>query len=268
MPIRRRYTARRRTRKTTSNRKKFSKFSTYKNRSSKAQANQIYQLNKRISRVEKKTKPEYLHYDSNLIDFDTLADGTWSYHNKNLLTNAANENMKDKIVGDKFKLVKLQIYGFIKRRTNLYGALQLPNDMVNTFNQPSFYGIFIIGLTPKATSDSPLITQFVDFDSVVDQPDLIYKAPLKPGCKSLMKILKVKKFKITNNDVECVPFKISIPLKFRTCTKTPTDVFTANNPLLLYTVCQNADLTPLNIQTQQKSIFDIQYKYRVYYTDN
>ena len=190
MPIRRRYTKRRTYRKT-SNRKKFSKYSTYKNRSSAAQANQIYQLNKRITRVEKKNKPEYLFIDSNLKDNDTLADGTWGYHYYNLLINENAVNLKNSVQGDKFKIVKLQLYGFIKRKTLLYVNPSDPNEQATTFNQPSFYGIFIFGLTPKATSDAPEITQFVDFNSVNDQPDLIFKAPLKPGCKSVMKILNL-----------------------------------------------------------------------------
>lgn len=37
----------------------FSKYNTYKNRSAKSQAYQIYQLNKKVNRIEAKTRPEF-----------------------------------------------------------------------------------------------------------------------------------------------------------------------------------------------------------------
>lgn len=247
----------------------FSKFSTYKNRSSKSQANQIYKLNKRLTKVENRNKPEYLEWGGPLRDSDTLQDGTWSYHYANLMLGADGSTvLKDQIGGDKIKLVNVSVYGFIKRKTLLYTTKDLPNDQATTFQQPSFYGIFILGLMPKATSDAPAINQFVRFSEVQDQPDLIFKAPLVKGCGSVMKILKVKKFKITNSDIQSVPFKISTNLKYKTATKVGSDVLMSYNPVLLYAICQNANISALTIAPANESIFDVQFRSNLIYTDN
>lgn len=58
---RRRYGRRRRRR----GNRKFSRFNTYRNRSSKAQAYQIYSLNRKINAIQKRTKPEIKIYQNN-----------------------------------------------------------------------------------------------------------------------------------------------------------------------------------------------------------
>lgn len=45
--------------------KRFSRFNTYRNRSSKAQAYQIYSLNRKINAIQKRTKPEIKVYQNN-----------------------------------------------------------------------------------------------------------------------------------------------------------------------------------------------------------
>lgn len=249
-----------------SKRGKFSKFQTYKNRSSKSQANQIYQLSRRVSKVEKQNKPEYYTIQGPLRDFDTLPDGSWDYKGQDLMILSDGQTkLSTKIKGNSIKLVNITLWGYV-RRNQTVNIEQNINNSVMAMKTPSFYMYMVFGLLAKSTSDFPAITQFVDFQSQTDAPDLLFNAPLLKGCSSVMKIIKVKKFKISNWNVNSRPFKISIPLRYRTSTKVESDMYMSNNPVCLFALCQNVNttqITPIN-----KSAFDVQVKYQLTYTDN
>lgn len=249
-----------------SKRGKFTRYQTFKNRSSRSQANQIYQLSKRISRVEKRNTPEYLQMMGALKDYDTLTDGSWAFNYIDLMLQSDGvTRLKDSITGDKIKLVNLTLWGYVKRNQTV-SVDQNINNSVAAMKTPCFYMYMIFGLLPKQTSDFPAITQFINFAGQQDQPDIIFNSPLRKGCGSVMKIIKIKKIKITNWNVQSVPFKISIPLKYRSSYKSGFDVYMSNNPVVLFAMCQNVNTT--TITPQNKSAFDVQMRYQLTYTDN
>lgn len=81
------------------NKKSFSKYNTYKYRSSKAQANQIYRLNKKVNSIYKSVKPDIQYFDTKATDISepttTAKNGLIKFTNMFELTGWLNGNNPD-----------------------------------------------------------------------------------------------------------------------------------------------------------------------------
>lgn len=188
------------------NRYRFSKFNTYKNRSSKAQASQIYQLNKKINRIESKTKPEMKIGRKD--DFMTLTTryenlGQLWNHSIKLITSSDGVNFhSDTIQKGLFcRLNGLTIWGNIYRTdinaTHTAGFLRL---IVLQYRQARSAGISM-----------PDIFSGYNDSTFTNMTSTILTEPFKDHITSTVKILSNKVYKLNNNDINNIPFKISIP---------------------------------------------------------
>lgn len=108
-------------------RTRYSRYSTYRYRSAKAQARQIYGLNKKINRIEKRTKPEiyYARKDNLLTDNLRYSNVLQLWDHKILhLTGPANDvtdgqgvNLQKIINGQLCRLQGVKIWGELTRTT-------------------------------------------------------------------------------------------------------------------------------------------------------
>lgn len=95
----------------------FSKYSTYKNRTSKAQAYQIYRLNKKINYIQNRTKPEVKIAPLMQQSINTAVVNTASRPDGIVLTNFVNEDATEvpagsvKINGRFARMQSLKIAG-------------------------------------------------------------------------------------------------------------------------------------------------------------
>ena len=105
----------------------FSKYSTYKNRTSKAQAYQIYRLNKKINYIQNRTKPEVKIAPLMQQSINTAVVNTASRPDGIVLTNFVNEDATEvpagsvKINGRFARMQSLKIAGTLPYT---YGLIQ------------------------------------------------------------------------------------------------------------------------------------------------
>ena len=103
---------------------KFSKYNTYKNRSAKSQANQIYSLNKKLNSIEKKTRPELIQHVNPAyqatVAFETLSNNWYTTAGQAHFTPPSWESdVKDKMC----RINKLIVYGVLERESGTEGAV-------------------------------------------------------------------------------------------------------------------------------------------------
>lgn len=188
------------------NKRTFSRYNTYRYRSSKAQAYQIYSLNRKINRLESKTKPEFK--TGRKDDFMSLttpyqsARQLWN-HSIKLITSTDGVNFHSEEIqkGLFARLAGLTIWGNIFRTdsnaTHTAGFLRL---IVVQYRQARSAGIsmpdLFSGYNDGATSD---------------MTSVILKEPFKDHVASTVKIITNRVYKLNNNDINNVPFKVTIP---------------------------------------------------------
>lgn len=196
------------------NKYKFSKYNTYKNRSSKAQANQIYSLNKKIKNLETKTKPEMQEYTPNDYMLSPLSHQT----TVNIWTNIPTYNATAGLTinGQTCRYSKIIFNGVLERihNTKLQGA-NITGQQFDTFKYSCYVRLAVLYL-PSEKDYTPSADEFFQQLAPIQFAETYgpsgYKAPLKKGCGAVCKILKVKRFKITNANVNAVPIKFSVNL--------------------------------------------------------
>lgn len=188
------------------NRYRFSKFSTYKNRSSKAQASQIYRLNKKIDRLEYKTKPEFkVGRKDTFMSLTTRYENIrqlWNHSIKLITGSDGIDFHTDEIQKGLFcRLHGLTIWGNIVRTdpnaTHTAGFLRL---IITQYRQARSAGISM-----------PDIFSGYNDSTFTDMTSTILKEPFKDHVSSTIKILSNRVYKLNNNDINNVPFKITIP---------------------------------------------------------
>lgn len=203
--------------------KTFSKYNTYRNRNAVAQANQIYRLNRRISRIESNTKPEYLEYITsavgNLISEPTTINA-WT-KGTNILhvtdgtvtsgTPPGATGFAAKIKDASARVLKIIVWGALERNPGT-----IPSD---TFYEPPFSCAYV-----RVACVQYLAEKYVDIDpadifKMGDGPSG-YLEPLKKGCGSVGRILKVFNIKISSQDPMTKPFKFIIKPKNKIVRKT------------------------------------------------
>ena len=203
---------------------KFSKYNTYKNRSSKAQANQIYSLNKKINNIEKKTKPELIQHTNPgwqaTVSFETLSNNWYTTAGQAHFTPQSWEtNIKDKMC----RINKLIVYGVLEREPGTGGNIDTKSSCL----------VRMIILQTKQEK-AALLTPAYFFSAT--EGTLDYKSPLLKGSSSEDRILGVYNFDLVREYQNMKHFKITIPLKYKQYVKPAAS--TAYGKGYLYAVCQ------------------------------
>lgn len=203
---------------------KFSKYNTYKYRSSKAQANQIYSLNKKLNSIEKKTRPELIQHTNPgwqaTVSFDSLSNNWYTTAGQAHFTPQTWEtNIKDKMC----RINKLIVYGVLEREPGTGG---------NVDTKSSCFARMVILQTKQ--EKAALLTPAYFFSGT--EGTLDYKAPLLKGASSEDRILGVYNFDLVREYRNMKNFKISIPLKYKQYVKPASS--TGYGKGYLYAVCQ------------------------------
>lgn len=184
----------------------FSRYNTYRNRSSKAQAYQIYSLNRKVNRLEAKTKPEFKTGRKDAFMTLTTRYSSirqlWNHDIKYATTNQGIDLHSSSVQNGLFcRLCGLTLWGNIVRTdsnaTHTAGMLRL---IIFQYRQGRHGGV---------TMDD-LFSGYNDGETS-DMNSIILKEPFKDHISSTVKIVSNRVYKLNNNDINNVPFKISIP---------------------------------------------------------
>lgn len=203
---------------------KFSKYNTYKNRSSKAQAGQIYALNKKINTIEKKTRPELIQHTNPAyqatVAFSTLTNSWYTTAGQAHFTPSSWESdIKDKMC----RINKLIVYGVLEREAGTEGAIDTKSSC-----------LVRMAILQTKQEKSTLLTPGYFFSGT--EGTLDYKAPLLKGASSEDRILGVYNFDLVREYRNMKTFKISIPLKYKQYVKPAASASYGKG--YLYAVCQ------------------------------
>lgn len=191
----------------------FSRYSTYRYRSSKAQASQIYKLNRRINKIEKTTKPEILTFDTNnyytKFSYSTSTPGKWTSLPKFFATDTVFNNQK--VLNKSCRIRKVIIYGTMSRDTN-FDEFDLERD------PSSFLRVLVLQHRDqsKIVDNNTTITEqyFISDNGILD-----FDAPLVSGASTHDRILKYKKFRITSFNPNMITFKFTVYPYYNVYTK-------------------------------------------------
>lgn len=242
-------------------RKSFSRYSTYKNRSAKAQASQIYRLNRRINHIEKNTKPEILTYDNNdytnIFDYSDLAPKTWKNLDKFFVTDSNFNN--NKVVNKSCRIRKVIIYGTMSR--------DVDTDILDSSlsRDPSSF-IRMLVLQHKDTSKIPASNDAVNALYFTGSDGLLdYNAPLKTGASTHDRILKYKKFKITSYTPNMITFKFTVRPYYNIFTKCE-DLSTQDAKGSIYCVIQGYHFGRQTTDIDSTTVLTL--RSRIIYHDN
>lgn len=184
----------------------FSRYNTYRNRSSKSQAYQIYSLNKKVNRLESKTKPEFKTGRKDafmtLTTRYSAAAQLWNHDIKYVTTNQGIDLHSNDIQKGLFcRLCGLTLWGNIVRTdsnaTHTAGLLRL---IIFQYRQSRHGGI----------SMDDIFSGYNDGDNS-NMTSTILKEPFKDHISSTIKIVTNRVYKLNNNDINNVPFKITVP---------------------------------------------------------
>lgn len=182
----------------------FSKFNTYKNRSAKSQAYQIYALNKKVNRIEAKTKPEFKtgRRDAFLtLNSNHTASTLWN-HGLAMVTSTDGINLHDESIqkGLFCRICGLTVWGNIERVD------------VNATHTAGFVRLIIVQFR-QCRQDSLTMGDIFSGYQEATMTSTIMKEPFKDHIGASVKIIANKLYKLNNNDINNVPFKISIPAR-------------------------------------------------------
>lgn len=191
-----RYNSKRRFRRSYNKRRQFSRFNTYKNRSSKAQAYQIYSLNKKVNTLMRYTKPEtqvkFLSLNSSVDDsyfnnFDNTDKATYS-----VIFPVAGTDFFKELDGRLCRVRQIKLYAtFTAEYTQVF---------------PSFCRLIFV--QTKKQQLQPTISQIITYS---DGDTAGYeKGPLRTGITSSYKILKQRVIKISSPTVRSKNFRINL----------------------------------------------------------
>lgn len=171
---------------------KLSKYNTYRNRSSAAQASQIYSLARRINRIQKLNKPEIKLVHSNQSDTLTFTDQL-SQNVYPLLLNGAT-SFFDVIDGKFARLNSLRLT--MSYRYEDATLVDISNDGKTSQRLPQPVYLRMVFVQFKASRHSD-----VDYSDLFDTTTNFtrVRGPLADGSARVVKILSDKKFMINYN---------------------------------------------------------------------
>lgn len=241
---------------------KFTKYTTYKNRGSKAQAGQIYSLSKRITSIERKTRPEYLQHEAYISSSTVNPSSLWVDNRLNLLQikeNSTKYLVQDEgtIHGSAIRMIKLIVWGSITRIPKQYelekSTVDPDNYIINPLprDNPILVRI-LVGLLPRASDSVPVTSEIFQTDGqfTVDN----FKAPLLKGAGQVINIKKYKKYQISLTNQMTKTFKFTIPLYGAICRKVVGNAFPYHTPLLFTSVLNNTYSDDLDVNSVSLSL--------------
>ena len=178
----------------------FTRFNTYRNRSAKAQAYQIYKLNKKVNRLNKQTKPECLtqidESIANNIELATSGTSSYDYEVKALVSHKSGV-----FTGKK---------AFIKN-VQVWGSIQFDNSGTGLRTQTADCYLRLIFFRPKTVRTGPNINEVVSNWGASSHDYTYYlKCPLAPGFSSKYRMVKNKLIKLSPTNGTMKQFKFTI----------------------------------------------------------
>lgn len=158
--------------------KKFTKFNLYKNRSSKSQAYQIYNLNKKINMIEKKTKPEIKPDFINVFNLSNLTPAANA-----VLKRTYNFDFSSVIKGNLLRLQNICLYG----NFNAYD-----NNSSDTTTYTTYLRLIIV--QAKTGGQAPPTELLQNYNDMT-----FTRSPLCQGFSQTVKLIYDKLYYITND---------------------------------------------------------------------
>lgn len=244
----------------------FSRYNTYRNRSSVAQAGQIYKLNRRITRIESNTKPEYLEYNVNAVGsaIATQADiNEWDELNLLHVTDGTvsstgvSDDFAARIKDTSARQIKVVVWGALERN---------PQSAAGGNHDLPFSCCYVRMVAMQYQAERYADVSGSDFFDTGNGPTSFY-APLKRGCGTHGKILRVFNVKITSLDPTTKNFKFIIRPKNKIVRKT----FTGGLPTASQRMKGGIVIVPVGYVEENNerltSAYHLTLKAKVIYTD-
>lgn len=216
------------------NYRKYSKFNLYKNRSSKSQAYQIYNLNKKINNIEKKTKPEVKPVNQLIFDLNQAQYAASTVHK---ITKKI--NFTDIIQGNLLRLQNILLYG------NLRATDSNNSDNIQIFTE---YFRFMVVQTKTLGQVPPdeLLLNYNDMSFV--------RSPLNTGFSQTVKLIYDKVY-VTNNTYNSRNCKINLKklsnIRRKLISSDPVE-YQYEGDIYVYIYIGNTASTYTNIDIQSK----------------
>ena len=241
-------------------RRKFSRFNTYKNRSAKSQAYQIYSLNRRIDRIEKRTKPEiaYARKDNMFTDNLRWEDVTqlWNHKILHLTGPNGNEtpgqgvNLQNVITGQTCRIQGIKIWGELSRTSSAVVSVG------------GYLRVLAVQYKQSRQSGLSMTDIFSAYDdsSAGAMTTSVLTEPLKNHASTIGKILFNKVISLNNTLINNAPISIYIPAsKLITWMSNSTDPINKGDVDLVVIYGQNT--------TTDAAKFRVSMNVQVWYTD-
>lgn len=258
---------------------KFSKYNTYKNRSAKSQANQIYTLNKKVNNIYKQTKKNTHFADmdiSHLLfdNWDTEAASGLKYitiKDDELLWNRSFSFDGDQTAGNQKTFI--EYVGSIDPGTE---KIVLKNGVITINISPKydpsslevdnieglqgqmgfdFYVVQFVGTLPTNSENVLFGTQTENVGNYVFKP-------LNSGCWQYLKILKHKRVLMNNVDVMGKTFRMKFKPYYKTL-KT-SKLYNNNNDNITHTLALIYRMHCNTFELNPRLTFDIGYRQYFY----
>lgn len=242
----------------------FSKYNTYRNRSSVAQANQIYKLNRRITKIESNTKPEYLEYAPSSIS-QVIQNTPNNWQEMNILhitdgtvaTTSVASGFAAQIKDLSARQIKIIVWGTLMRHP--------ASDSAGLHDIP-FSCAYIRMAVVQYQAERYADVSGGEFFNLNDGSNNYY-APLKKGCTTHGRILRVVNVKISSLDPTIKNFKFIIKPKQKIVRKTITN----GNPTPSQRMKGGIVVVPIGYVLKNnegtESTYEFSIKAKVIYTD-
>lgn len=177
--------------------RQFSRFNTYKNRSAKSQAYQIYSLNRKFNTLMRQVKPETQVRFSSLLSSVAISrfsnEGYESHSTHAVIFPLFGADFFTDLDGRLARIRQIKMYAtFSAEYTQVF---------------PSFCRL-IFFQTKKQTEGMPLISEIISYSD--DDVAGYEKGPLKTGITSNYRILKQRVIKISSPTVRSRNFRVNL----------------------------------------------------------
>lgn len=253
--------------KKNSKKKTFSRFNTYKNRSAKSQAYQIYKLNKKVNYINKKNSPEIHNWQCVPQDHQFNNMNTLNTHQCNLVAttrygyidgNFGQQNYIWDFVGDQqFNCKRIKIWGTVHKELDTtidkYG-----------FNGPLFVRLAVVQARGSKVID---VSDYIASNQTTGDMSQIFN-PVQKGLTKDWVILYDHVYKSCRDDTYMFNFKISVKPKYRKIQKlmpVVTGSPTLEHQIYLLAMCY---YDVADTDGTATGLAELDYTYRIYFTDD
>lgn len=176
----------------------FSRYKTYKNRSSKAQAYQIYRLNKKVNTIQKRTKPEIKIENADNNYYNSGAISVTGYRQQiKMIAPFSGTPYKGRLV----RLQNVKVWGNLEYMGDAEFAKPIQVRMI--FYQSKGKGVDHDGANNVMFDPA---TFFRNTATNLEE----YNGPLSPGITSNIKIVKDKRVVLNSNTVLKKNFRFNL----------------------------------------------------------